>query len=624
MAQAKRGRVARLFFGFWSVLDVSRRVVLNLIFLIILIALIVGIFTGGPKPLQDKTALVLNWRGPIVEQNGADPRSLVARALQGDEDKSTQLRDILRALDAAGKDPQIGTAVLVLDEFSGAGLAVMREVAAALERFKASGKKIVAWGSSMDQRQYFLAAHANEVYLHPQGMVMIDGFGRYRNYYREALDKLGVTVNVIKVGTYKNFAETYVADGPSPASVESEAFVYNALWKVYTRDVEKARKLPEGSVAKGIEELPQNLASVGGDPAALAVKYKLVDALKTRDELREMMIARGAKDEQSKSFVQVSFDDYLARLKPSLTGDAVGVVVAQGDIVDGDAPVGTVGGLSTSALVRKAREDDSIKAIVLRVDSPGGSVFGSELVRRELELARAVGKPVVVSMGNVAASGGYWISTSSDEILADEATITGSIGVFGIIPTVDKTLDKLGVHTHGVTTTWLAGAGDPRRPLDPRFAAVMQSSIDRIYSQFTGKVAAARKTTPEEVDRVAQGRIWTGEQALERKLVDRLASYTEALDTAAKLGKLGAEHRVVYLERDPGKFERILKMFGDNAVTAMAQQAAMKMGWIAQPLPAVLPPAVLGEVKSDLGWLSDVQQRRNPFAAVTHCLCTAP
>ena len=388
--------------------------------------------------------------------------------------------------------------------------------------------------------------------------------------------------------------------------------------------MEKARKLPEGSIAKGIEELPQALAAVGGDPAALALKAKLVDGLKTRDELRAMMMERGAKDADSKSFAQVSFADYLSRQKPKMVGDAVGVVVAQGDIVDGEAPVGTVGGLSTAALIRKAREDDAIKSIVLRVDSPGGSVFGSELVRRELELARNAGKPVVVSMGNVAASGGYWISTSSDAVLADEATITGSIGVFGLLPTIDKTMAKIGVNTGGVTTTWLAGAGDPRRPLDPRFEAVMQSAIDRIYTQFTGKVAAARKMTPEAADQVAQGRIWTGAQALERKLVDRLGSFRDALAEAAKLGKLGADHRVVYLERDPGKLAKFLKMFGDGAVAAVAREAAVQWGWMAAGTPAPLPRAVLGEMQSDLAWLADLQQRRSPFSAVTHCLCTSP
>ncbi len=450
------------------------------------------------------------------------------------------------------------------------------------------------------------------------GRVYLEGYGRYRNYYKDALDRLGVTVNLKRVGTYKSAAEPYIANEPSPASREADALLYGALWTSYTDAVEKARKLPAGSIARGIDELPQRFAAVGGDSAKLALSEKLVDGLKTRDELRALLIARGAKDDERKTFRQISFAEYLGRLKPKATGDAVGVVVAEGEIVDGSAPAGVVGGLSTSALIRKARDDDRIKAIVLRVNSPGGSVFGSELVRRELEVARAAGKPVVVSMGDLAASGGYWISTSADEVIADAGTVTGSIGVFGLLPTADKALDKLGVHVDGVTTTWLGGARDLRKPLDPRFGELVQASIDHIYADFTAKVAQARKTTPEKIDAVAQGRVWTGAQALERGLVDRLGSYGDALDSAATRAKLDKDYRIIYLERDPGRFARLIEMFEATVARVVGDGLAQSVAGLG------VPALAAGDLARDVGGLLDVATAKRPFAAVVHCLCEAP
>ncbi|HEX7437294.1 MAG TPA: signal peptide peptidase SppA, partial [Caldimonas sp.] len=529
----------RKWFGkFWWLLDSSRRVTFNLLFLAIVLILIVAWIKSGPPALGAKTALVFDLHGSIAEQKAGSLGQSALDQLRGNSAQKIQLRDVRTVLDAAAADPKIERLVLILDELDGAGMATLHEVAAAIDRFKASGKQVVAWGSSYDQRQYYLAARADQVLLHPLGLVYLEGFGRYRNYYRDALDRLGITVNLIRVGTYKSFAEPYIANGPSPAAREADSALYGSLWASYTEGVEKARKLPAGGIMRSIDDLPQRVAAVSGDGAKLALSEKLVDALKTRDELRQMLIERGAKDEDGKTFRQISFEDYLTRQRPKSTGDAVAVVVAEGEIVDGQAPAGTVGGLSTAALVKKAREDEHVKAVVLRVNSPGGSAFGSELVRRELELTRAAGKPVVVSMGDVAASGGYWISTSADEVIADPSTITGSIGVFGLLPSVDKALDKIGVHTEGVTTTWLGGAGDPRRPLDPRFAALVQAAIDHVYADFTAKVAQARKTTPEKIDAVAQGRVWSGAQAKERGLVDRLGSYGDALDAAAARAKL--------------------------------------------------------------------------------------
>lgn len=607
----------------WRGLDATRRFLLNLIFLLIVIAFLWALFGGGLKPLAPKTALVLDLKGELVEERAGSVRDSVVSTVSGNGRRLVRLPDVLKALDAAAKDPNIGDVLLLLDEMGGGGLASVREIGAAVERVKAAGKRVVAWGGSYDQKRYLIAAHASEIYLHPMGMVMIEGFGRHRNYYRDALDKVGVTVNLMKVGTYKSFAEPFIGNGPSPAAQEADTFLYTGLWTGYTAEVEKARKLPAGAIAKGIDELPQRMAAANGNAARVALDWKLIDGVKTRDEVRDLFTKRGAYDEHIKSFRQVSFDDYVGRNPDKSFGDAVAVVVAAGDITEGTGGPGMVGGISTANLIRSVREDDSVKAVVLRINSPGGSAYGSELIRRELELTRAAGKPVVVSMGDVAASGGYWISMASDEVIADPATITGSIGVFAILPTAEKVGDKLGIHTAGVTTTWLADAYNPLRPLDPRFTQLIQSSINHVYDEFTTKAAIARKTTPAKIDEVGQGRVWTGVQAKERGLVDRLGSYGDALRAAAQRAKLGNDFRVTYAERPATLAERFLQRMGLSDALAFTVQ--VKLGL----LPADLGAAALGgstaaAVGRDLGWLSAVADRRQPFAAVTHCLCGMP
>ena len=621
MSASNPGPARRFFRGVWRFVDVSRRVVLNLIFLLILVAIVLALAKSGPAPLAEKTALVLNLDGSIAEQRTGNLRSTALDQIRGGETpQKLQLRDVLAVIDTAAKDDKITTLVLILDDLDASGLSTLREVGAALDHFKAAGKKIVAWGSSYDQRQYLLAAHASELYMHPMGAVNITGFGGVQNYYKDALDKVGVSVKVLRAGAFKDFGESYVANEPSPEAREAESALLGSLWKTYTDDVEKLRKLPAGSVMKSIDEAPERLAAVDGDRARLALADKAVDGLKTRDELRAMLVSRGAADADGKTFRQTSYEEYLARLRPRLTGAAIGVVVAEGEIVDGVAPAGTVGGLSTANLVRKARENDDIKAIVLRVSSPGGSVFGSELVRRELELTRAAGKPVVVSMGDVAASGGYWISTASDEIIADAATVTGSIGVIAIVPNFSGTLDKVGVHSVPLATTWLRSAADPRVPLDPRLADIIQKNVDHEYRNFIGRVAQARKTTPEKIDAVAQGRVWSGSQALERGLIDRLGLFGDALKSAATRAKLGDDPRVVYIEREPGAFARFVSLL--NVQVAQAVSAAFSSAFDDRIAGLGVPAKALAPAAHELGWIARLADRKQPFDAVAHCLCT--
>lgn len=626
--------------GAWWALDITRRTLMNLVLLLVLVVFAWALLRGGPPALQPKTALVLDLQGSITEQRAGSNRSSALRRLQGDDEEQTRLRDVLAVLDAAAKDPHITQALLLTDNLAGAGLPTLREVAAALERFKAAGKTVVAWGSAYDQRGYYLAAHANQLWLHPMGGLEVQGYGRLRSYYKDLFDKVGVTAHVIRAGQFKNFAEPYSANGPSAQSLESDAALYGALWGTWTGGVEKARGLPVGSVMQAIDSLPDSLVAAGGDAAKWALERKFVTALKTRDEMRAALIESGAKadDEGSKgppTFRQVHWTDYLARIKPEQTGDALGIVVAEGGISDGRAGPGRIGGLSTAELIRQAREDKQIKALVLRVNSPGGSAFGSELVRRELELTRAAGKPVVVSMGDVAASGGYWISTAADELLADPATITGSIGVVALLPTAEGAFEKAGVRAAGTTTTWLGAAYDPRRGLDPRFRTLIQASVDHVYKDFITRVATARKTTPEKIDAVAQGRVWAGQDALGHGLIDRLGGLGDAMQVAAARAKLNVGHRVVYVEAPPGRLDVWLERFGISEAVAPLLgpvdelRAGLGLQAAVQSMAATLPlgPAAAGLVQ-DLAWFTEAtdpaRPSHGPQRALVHCLCQTP
>lgn len=617
MADSEPGWLRRTLGGFLRLVDATRRLVLNVLFLLIVVVLAVALFTSSRPRLSENTALVVVLRGDLVEQySGSAREAQLAEALGGVE-RETQLRDVVAVLDAAARDPNIARAVLILDDMGSAGMAKLNEVAAALERFRSAGKQILAWGSQMSQAQYYLAAHADQVYLHPSGAVLLTGLGGYRNYYRDALDRLGVTVNVFRVGKYKSFVEPFVNNAPSREAQEAESFWLNDAWTSYTGQVEQARKLPTGALGRMIDELPVRLGAAGGDLAKLALSEKLVDALMTRDELRALLIKRGAEDPAHKTFRQVSFQEYRYGLPDS--GDRstqVAVVVVQGDIVDGDAPQGAIGGRSTAELIRHARDDDTVKALVLRVDSPGGSAFGAELIRRELEITRKAGKPVIVSMSDVAASGGYWVSTSADEVLADPATITGSIGVFGLVPTFDKTLDKLGVHTGGVTTTWLAGGPDLRRPLDPRFGQVIQASVGHIYQEFLARAAASRHATAEQIEEVAQGRVWTGRQAHERHLVDGFGGLAAAIHDAAQHAKLTPGFRTMYIELEPKGLTRLLDLFAQGAARAALQ--------VVGPVPTGL---LFGADAPAAGVGADFKRLLSNGVTprvLAHCLCQAP
>jgi protease-4 len=610
------GFLRRFFLGLWRLLDFSRRLFLNVLFMAIVAVLLIAWFSGdNPPRLEADTALVLNLQGDLVEEYTTGPREAAIAEALGEHRFETRLRDVLDAIDGASRDPQITRAVLVLDEMGRGGQATLREVAAALERFKASGKPVIAWGESFSQPQYYLAAQANEVYLHPAGMLTVHGMGGTRAYFKNLLDKLGVRINAFQAGRYKSFAEPFTRTGPSQEAREADAYLLNGLWSIWTSDVERARKLKAGTIDAVIEELPQRLATVEGDVARLAVKERLVDGLKTRDEFRRGLIDAGVprSDDDEETFRQISVYSYLRHVRQPRTGAAVGVIVAQGEIVGGDARQGRVGATSTAELIQRARQDDDIKAVVMRIDSPGGMVQASELIREQLDLTRKAGKPVVVSMGDLAASGGYWIAMGGDEVLADAATITGSIGVFGLIPTFEGAADKLGITTESVSTTWLGGATDLTRPLDRRLEQVISQMIGSNYREFLSLVAERRKSTPERINEVAQGRVWTGAQARERGLVDGLGGIDDAVKSAARRAALGETYRVEYIEHEPRGINRYLSLLlGKVALMARAQ-----FGWegAVEALLGLSPRQMQRELEM-LG-----TARRQPLTVFSYCFC---
>jgi protease-4 len=587
MAAQQRNIIVRFFAGIWALFNFTRRLVFGVIALILLIGFIAALRTGTAK-LQDQTALVLDPKGAIVEQYTNDAAQRALSNLAGDKSRQTQLRDILTAIDAAAKDPRIARIVLEPDGIESAGLSTSREIGAALDRFKATGKPVIAVSNGMTQGQYYLAAHASTILLHPASLegVLLTGFGAYRNYYKDALDWLGVDVHVFKVGTYKSYPEPYVRNDASPDAKEADLFWMNGLWGDYLKDIAAARHLDVAKISARIANYADAVKSANGDMARLALDDKLVDKLATPDEARQMLIADGARD--GHSYRQIDFADYAALVEREHALDTrpqVAVVVAEGEILPGDQPQGTVGGESTAKLLRAARNDDAVKAVVLRVNSPGGEAFASELIRREVELIKAAGKPVIVSMGNVAASGGYWISMNGTEIFAEPTTITGSIGIVGIMMNIPNTLAKIGVHTDGVGTTPLADPIDPRRALDPAVGAAWQATIENGYRSFIGKVAAARHKTPEQVDAIAQGRVWSGAQALERGLVDKLGGLKDAIAAAAQAANLGDNYRVSYVEKPLTFWERLAMNMSNDALAGFAHAVLpqMPLGLLDQP-----------------------------------------
>lgn len=589
--------------------------VLNLFF-IFLVLVGVGIWMqvsgGDSKETASRGALLLDISGVIVDKPDSSQRfSKLSRQLLGassDRLQENSLFDIVNTIRQAKDDRNITGIVMDLKNFAGGDQPSMQYIGKALKEFRDSGKPVYAVGENYSQGQYYLASFANKIWLSPQGVVDLHGFATNGLYYKSLLDKLKVSTHVFRVGTYKSAVEPFIRDDMSPAAREADSRWIGELWQNYLNTVAANRQIPAQQVFPGAQGLLEGLTKTGGDTAKYALENKLVDALASSAEIEKTLTKEFGWSKTDKNYRAISYYDYALKT-PADTGDSIGVVFANGAIMDGEETQGNVGGDTTAAQIRDARLDPKVKAIVLRVNSPGGSVTASEVIRAELAAARAAGKPVVVSMGGMAASGGYWISTPANYIVANPSTLTGSIGIFGVITTVENSLDSIGVHTDGVSTSPLADVSITRA-LPPEAQQMMQLSIENGYKRFITLVADARHSTPEQIDKIAQGHVWTGQDAKANGLVDSLGDFDDAVAKAAELAKVKQWHLEYYVD-EPTFFDKVMDNMS-GSIRAMLPDAFQAM------LPAPLA-SVASTVKSESDKLAAFNDPQNRYAFCLTC-----
>jgi protease IV len=605
----------RILHGVWRGLDVLRRF-LHLLLLLALFGVLIGALHQASPHVPNKAALVVKPSGDIVEQLNGEPLERAFGEVQGGGQPQTLLWDLSTAIRAAALDPRIGALLLDTDDMGSAGQVKLEEIADAMGEFRRSGKKIIARGTYFLQGRYYLAAQADEIYLDPFGFVLLDGYDRYRMFFKDAFDKLGVDMHLFRAGKFKSAAENFTRhDMSGEDREESEAYL-GALWRGYCRAVSAARHLQSDAITQYAAGYVEAVGAAGGDTAQVAKNAALITDVKTAQQVDDRLVGLVGADSSGKSFKQISVSDYLraTRAEDKLRGkgQAVGVILASGEILDGKQPPGTVGGESTAQLLHQAQQDSDIRAVVLRVDSPGGSVLASEQIYREVLALKQSGKPVVVSMGDVAASGGYYIAAPADEIIASANTITGSIGVFASIPTFSRTLTKLGINVDGVGTTPLSGALRLDRPLSVGADKLLQSTVDHSYEQFLLRVSNGRGKSRDDVDAIAQGRVWAGIDALPIGLVDRLGSYQDAVKAAASRAGLKGSYGVRRLESDLSWTEQLLlqlRTTGENVLE--------RFGWLHHGMSALaqrLEPLDLE--------LARWARLTAPHTVYAYCFCT--
>jgi protease-4 len=549
---SNRSLITRFFLGIWHLVDSARKIVLNLVFLFVLyIVVIAFIDTDEAFLIQPDTALILQPYGDVVEQYSGTPLDYVLQQATETARTETRLRDLVEAVRRAANDEKITRLVIDPIYLRRIGLASLHELDAAITEFKSAGKPVIALADNLGQQQYFLASMADEIWLNPKGTVWIDGFSTYRQFYREGLDKLEVEMNLFRVGKFKSAMEPWIRNDMSPEAKQANLFWISSLWQQYLEAISRQRGVPLENLSDAINHFADRLESADGDFAQFALDLGLVDQLVNRPEANIMLASLGAAGDGSEGYRQIGIDNYLARTEAQNQPDdsrKIAIVVAEGEIVRGTQPQGMIGAVTLSAKLRSLALDKEVEAVVLRINSPGGETFASEKIRREIQALREMGKTVVVSMGNIAASGGYWIAMAADEVWASPSTITGSIGVYGIMPTFARPLEKLGIHTDGVGTTALAGKLRLDRPLDPDLRRIFQYAVERTYDDFIMLVAESREMSTEEVNEVAQGRVWTGSQAKQRGLIDQTGTLQQAIDAAARIAGLGSNYYAVYDE----------------------------------------------------------------------------
>lgn len=605
----------RVFSAIWSGADVVRKV-LHLVLLLIVFMMFAGILSSGAPPsLPKKAALVIQPVGILVEQLAGDPIDRAFSEAMGDGEPQTLVQDVIDALEFAKDDKHIEALYLNVSNLAGSGLSKLQRVAAAIEDFKTSGKPVIATGDSMTQAGYYLAAHADEVYLHPDGILWLPGYGMYRNYYKDAIDLLRIDWNIFRVGTHKSFVEPYMRNDMSDEDRETRSRLVDQLWEIYREGIVYARGLEEGAVQAFADDLIENARAAGGDLGTVAVDHGFVDELRSRIEVRERMIELvGENEDRPDTFNAAGMGEYLAHKRMMSGGtenDAnVAVVVAAGSIMDGSHPPGTIGGDSTAELLRRARNDESVMAVVLRVDSGGGSAFASEVIGNEIKKLREAGKPVISSMSSVAASGGYWISMDTDKIFASPATITGSIGILGMFPTFQRTLATVGVHSDGVGTTPWSDALRPDRAMTDDARTLFQIAIEDGYDDFISGVAAGRGMDKADVDRVAQGQVWMAADALEFGLVDELGELDDAIAAVAELAGLDA-WGVKYIEIEPSPFEQFLI----DLIGASASVGIDPSTWVRNP--SALEQVAEGVLEQS----QQLMRFNDPMGIYAECFC---
>ncbi|MFB1758744.1 signal peptide peptidase SppA [Salmonella enterica subsp. enterica] len=599
----------------WRVLNFVREMVLNLFF-IFLVLVGVGIWmqigNGSNSEQTARGALLLDISGVIVDKPSTNHRlGALGRQLFGassDRLQENSLFDIVNAIRQAKDDRNITGIVLDLKNFTGADQPSMRYIGKALREFRDSGKPVFAVGENYSQGQYYLASFANKIWLSPQGQVDLHGFATNGLYYKTLLDKLKVSTHVFRVGTYKSAVEPFIRDDMSPAAREADSRWIGELWQNYLHTVSANRQISPQQLFPGAQAIIDGLTSVGGDTAKYALDHKLVDALASSADVEKALTKQFGWSKTENNYRAISYYDYSLKT-PADTGGTIAVIFANGAIMDGEETPGNVGGDTTASQIRDARLDPKVKAIVLRVNSPGGSVNASEVIRAELAAARAAGKPVVVSMGGMAASGGYWISTPANYIVASPSTLTGSIGIFGVINTVENSLSSIGVHSDGVSTSPLADIS-MTKALSPEVQQMMQLSIEYGYKRFITLVADARKRTPEQIDKIAQGHVWTGEDAKANGLVDSLGDFDDAVAKAAELAKLKQWH-LDYYQDEPTVLDMVMDSM-TGSVRAMLPEAIQAM------LPAPLVSAA-NTVKAEGDKLAAFNDPQNRYAFCLTC-----
>jgi protease-4 len=607
----KGNRISRFFGGALRALDVVRRTVhLGLMLLVLLVVL--AIFGSRAVPVPGSFVLVVDPVGVLTEQLAGEAIDRALAEVRGDGRTQTLVSELVEAIDAAAGDSRAKAIHLVTEELAGGSMDKLRTVGAALERFKAAGKPVIATGTLMTQAQYYLAARADELYLNPAGVVFMDGFGYYRPYFAAALEKLSIDWHVFRTGEYKSFGDGFIRNDMSEAERDEIRPILDGLWDAFRSDVARARDIDGGRLDRYIDQLLARLKAADGDSARIAVDTGLVDELWTDDQVDNRLAELAERDPDTGAYVGLGFGAYLEALdgeRGPASGPAVGLVVARGDILPGHQPPGTIGGDSLSELIRDARQDPEIRALVLRVDSGGGSAFDAEKIARELELVRQSGKAVIVSMGSVAASGGYMIALPADEIWAHPTTVTGSIGVFAAFPTFDRTLERLGVNVDGLGTHRWSGELRPDQPLSEDAGELMQTFVEGTYERFLDMVARARGMDVAAVRRLGGGRVWLGETAQRLGLVDRLGSLEDALDAAAGRAGLGEAYRVRTLEPSLSLSDRLML----GLFTGLAR-AGIRVPAGLSPLPGPVGDAVEAFARQ-MARFSD------PRGIYAHCLC---